>query len=96
VKGGGGGVRAKFRSFSNKEGKKKRKEWLLYAHTHRSVLGAAGHIILTPANQLRLWGSKYGHCPIRVSNHRPFDHWSNVLTTALTGPTRKVRGAINK
>jgi hypothetical protein len=25
---------------------------LLYAHRHRSVLGAAGHIILTPANQL--------------------------------------------
>jgi hypothetical protein len=25
---------------------------LLYAHGHRSVLGAAGHIILTPANQL--------------------------------------------
>jgi hypothetical protein len=27
--------------------------WLmLYAHRHRSILGAAGHIILTPANQL--------------------------------------------
>jgi hypothetical protein len=25
---------------------------LLYAHRHRSILGAAGHIILTPANQL--------------------------------------------
>jgi hypothetical protein len=25
---------------------------LLYAHRHRSVFGAAGHIILTPANQL--------------------------------------------
>jgi hypothetical protein len=26
--------------------------FLLYAHRHRSILGAAGHIILTPANQL--------------------------------------------
>jgi hypothetical protein len=25
---------------------------LLYAHRHRSILGAADHIILTPANQL--------------------------------------------
>jgi hypothetical protein len=25
---------------------------LLYAHRHRSILGAAGHIILIPANQL--------------------------------------------
>jgi hypothetical protein len=25
---------------------------LLYAHRHWSILGAAGHIILTPANQL--------------------------------------------
>jgi hypothetical protein len=25
---------------------------LLYAHRHPSILGAAGHIILTPANQL--------------------------------------------
>jgi hypothetical protein len=29
--------------------------WLLYAHRHRSVLGAAGHNILTPANQLMVW-----------------------------------------
>jgi hypothetical protein len=25
---------------------------LLYAHRHRSIIGAGGHIILTPANQL--------------------------------------------
>jgi hypothetical protein len=33
---------------------------LLYAHKHRSihVLGAAGHIILTPANQLMVMGLK--------------------------------------
>jgi hypothetical protein len=38
---------------------KERKEWLLYAHTHQSILlGAAGHIILTPANQLMVMGLK--------------------------------------
>jgi hypothetical protein len=40
------------------EERKKRKEWLLYAHTHRSILGAAGHIILTLANQLMVTGLK--------------------------------------
>jgi hypothetical protein len=29
---------------------------LLYAHTHRSISGTAGHIILTPANQLMVMG----------------------------------------
>jgi hypothetical protein len=33
--------------------------WLLfYAHRHRSISGAAGHIILTPANQLMVIGLK--------------------------------------
>jgi hypothetical protein len=39
--------------------RRRKKRWrrmfvllLLYAHRHRSVLGAAGHIMLTPANQL--------------------------------------------
>jgi hypothetical protein len=32
--------------------KKDRKEVSLYAHTLRSILGAADHIILTPLNQL--------------------------------------------
>jgi hypothetical protein len=33
--------------------------WLvLYAHRHRSILGAAGHIIRTPANQLMGMGLK--------------------------------------
>jgi hypothetical protein len=31
---------------------------LLYAHKHRSILGAAGHIILTPANQLIEMGAQ--------------------------------------
>jgi hypothetical protein len=57
--------------------------WLLLdTHRHRSILGAAGHIILTPANQLMvLWGSNYGHCPIQVSNQQPFHPWPNALTT---------------
>jgi hypothetical protein len=29
---------------------------LLYHHRHRSILGVAGHIILTPANQLMVMG----------------------------------------
>jgi hypothetical protein len=31
---------------------------LLYANRHRNILGAAGHIILTPANQLMVVGHK--------------------------------------
>jgi hypothetical protein len=68
---------------------------LLYAHRHQSILGAAGHIILTPANHLMVMGLNIiGHCPIRVSNQGPFDHWPNALIncanrshipTALTG-----------
>jgi hypothetical protein len=35
------------------------REWLLlYAHRHQSILGVAGHIILTPANQLMLMGAQ--------------------------------------
>jgi hypothetical protein len=32
--------------------------WLLYAHRHWSILGAAGHIILIPVNQLIVMGLK--------------------------------------
>jgi hypothetical protein len=32
--------------------------FLLYAHRHRSILGAFGHIIPTPANQLMIMGLK--------------------------------------
>jgi hypothetical protein len=39
-----------------KKKKEERKEWLLYAHTHQSLLRAGGHIILTPANQWhKIW-----------------------------------------
>jgi hypothetical protein len=32
--------------------------FLLYAHSHRGIVGAAGHITLTPANQLMVVGLK--------------------------------------
>jgi hypothetical protein len=52
-------------------------DWLLlYAHIHRNILGAVGHIILTPANQLMAMGLKKGHCPIQVRT-------SNL---SITGP----------
>jgi hypothetical protein len=60
--------------------KGKRKKMVLYAHAHRSILGAAGHIILIPANQLMVMGLKICHCPIRVLNQGPFDHLPNALT----------------
>jgi hypothetical protein len=47
---------------------------------NRSILGTAGHITLTPANQFMVMGLKIsGHCPIRVSNQGPFDLWPNAL-----------------
>jgi hypothetical protein len=62
--------------------------WLmLYALRHRSILGAAGHIILTPANQLIVMGPKIWSLFNPGSNQRPFDHWLTSLPTALTGPT---------
>jgi hypothetical protein len=60
--------------------------WLfLYAHRHWSVLGAAGHIMLTPANQLMVMGLKIWSLSSPGSNQRPFDHWPMSLPTALTG-----------
>jgi hypothetical protein len=38
--------------------KKKKERIVLYALTHQSILEAAGHIILTPANQLMVTGLK--------------------------------------
>jgi hypothetical protein len=60
---------------------------LLYAHRHRSALGAAGHIILTPANQLMVLVLKIWSLSNPGSNHRPFDHWPTSLPSALTGLT---------
>jgi hypothetical protein len=37
--------------------RKEKKEWLLYAHRHRHILGAPGHIILTPVNHLLAMGA---------------------------------------
>jgi hypothetical protein len=60
---------------------------LLYAHRHRSILGVAGHIILTPANLLMVMGLKIWSLSNPGSNQRLFDHWPTSLPTALTGPT---------
>jgi hypothetical protein len=49
---------------------------LLYAHRHRSILEAAGHILLTPANQLMVMGLKIWSLSNPGSNQRPFDHWA--------------------
>jgi hypothetical protein len=60
---------------------------LLYAHRHRSILAAAGHIILTPANQLMVMGLTIWSLFNPGSNKRPVNHWPTSLPTALTGPT---------
>jgi hypothetical protein len=62
---------------------------LLYAHRHRGVLGAAGHIMLTPANQLMVMGLKIWSLSNPGSNQRPIDHWPTSLPTALTGLAHK-------
>jgi hypothetical protein len=41
-------------SWSTERKKQNNNKFLLYAYTHRSILGASVHIILTPANQLLL------------------------------------------
>jgi hypothetical protein len=59
-------------------------EWfllLLYAHRHRSVLGAAGHIILTPANQLIVMGLKIWS--LSNPGFKPGTFRSMTLATAL-------------
>jgi hypothetical protein len=54
---------------------------LLHAHRHRSILVAAGHIILTPANQLMVMRlKKMVTVQLRVTNQGPSDHWPNALT----------------
>jgi hypothetical protein len=67
---------------------------LLYAHTHRSILGAAGHVILTQDEDEDEvdgnGGSKYGHCPIRVSNQGPSEFNPTRLPTELTGPNLQI------
>jgi hypothetical protein len=57
---------------------------LLYAHRHRSISGAAGHFILTPANQLMVMGLKIWSLSNPGSNQRPYDHWSTSLPTAVS------------
>jgi hypothetical protein len=64
---------------------------LLYAHRHRSTLGAASHIILTPANQLMVMGLKIWsltvQCGYRTRDLSITD--PTRLSTALTGPAKE-------
>jgi hypothetical protein len=69
----------------------------LRPQTHRSILGAAaGHIILTPANQLMVMGLKIWSLSNPGSNQRPFDHWPTSLPSALTGLTYLKNGLLKK
>jgi hypothetical protein len=52
---------------------------LLYAHRHRSIIGAAGHIILTPTNQLM---EEYNSEPSEQSCLLKMDR-ENSLTSLL-------------
>jgi hypothetical protein len=64
-----------------KEGKVNWLVWLLfYAHRHRSILGVAGHIILTPANQLMVMGLKIWSLSNSGSNQKLFDHWPQAYS----------------
>jgi hypothetical protein len=51
---------------------------LLYAHRHRKILRAAGHILLIPANQLLVMGLKIWSRS--NPNQRPFYNWPKALT----------------
>jgi hypothetical protein len=57
---------------------------LLYAHRHQSILGTAGHIILTPANQLMVIGLK--NMVTVQSEFRTRDHSISGSTHLPTGP----------
>jgi hypothetical protein len=48
--------------------------WLHYSDTSEPVDGNGAQL-------------KSGHCPIRVWNQRPFDHWPNALTEPITVST---------
>jgi hypothetical protein len=65
--------------------------WLLLnALRHRSILGAAGHIILTPANQWMVMELKIWSLSNPGSNQRPFDHWPNALTKCANRAPQKL------
>jgi hypothetical protein len=53
---------------------------LLYAHRHRSILGAAGHIILTPVNQLM---EVYAEPPEQSCLFR----WTEKIASLCFGPS---------
>jgi hypothetical protein len=54
--------------------------FLLYAHRHRSILGAAGHVILTPANQLM---EEYNSEPPEQSS---LLRWTEEIASLCFGP----------
>jgi hypothetical protein len=59
--------------------------WLLfYAHRHRSILGAAGHIILTPANQLMEEQGPYNSEPPEQSC---LLRWTEKIASLCFGPS---------
>jgi hypothetical protein len=60
---------------------------LLYAHRHRGILGAAGHIILTPANQLIVMGLKIWSLSNPGFGTATFDYWPNALTICANRAT---------
>jgi hypothetical protein len=63
---------------------------LLYAHRHWSILGAAGHIILTPANQLMLMVLKiWLLSPIRVRTSNLSITGSRSYQLLQPGPQHK-------
>jgi hypothetical protein len=67
--------------------------WLVIALRPQTPkhIGAAGHIILTPANQLMVIGLKIWSLSNPGSNQRPFVYWPTslpLLQTALTVPTQ--------
>jgi hypothetical protein len=65
--------------------KKERLVWVLVIalrpQTPKHIRGGWSHYTDTSKPVDGNGGSKYGHCPIRVSNQGPIDHRPNVLTT---------------
>jgi hypothetical protein len=60
---------------------------VLRPHTPKHIRGGRSHYSDT-SEPIEVMGLKIRSLsPVRVSNQRPFDHWPNTLTTALTGPT---------
>jgi hypothetical protein len=59
-------------------GKERKNGCFTPTHT-KAYLGRLVTLYRHQRTRCWLWGSKYGHCPIRVLNQRPFYHWPNPL-----------------